>query len=199
MKNKKTLSVVLIGSMVLACTMMSMLPAKASTKTIKNLVVKSTDDSHHEIKAVKNKHVYTIDTTHAVLRKSKSGSIVLAFSEIKRGDVLNVTGSEDSNHDVTATLIRDLSVTKKATFYGIVKKISDSSQTVKIKTLKRGRLTVFILGSTKITYDKNKRTFDDIRIGDKVLVTGTWSHSKKKITKTKKFDILVRKDYPNLN
>jgi len=174
--------------------------SQAATKTIKNLIVKSTDDSDHTIKAVKNGHTYTItvDTTTTKLYKSKSGKKTLTFSKIKDGDVLRVKGSEH-DRDVTATEVRDLSTTKSATMYGVVDEINSTTQTVKIKTTDRGKMTVAIVKSTKTTYDGKKRTFADIREDDKILVTGTWNSSKKTITKTKNFDILVKDDYDKLD
>jgi hypothetical protein len=175
-------------------------PAQAATRTIKNLVVKSTDDSDHTIKAVKNGHTYTItiDTTTTKIYKSKSGHKNLKFSSIKDGDVLNVKGSEH-DRDVTATEVRDLSTTKSATMYGVVKEINSTTQTVKIETIDRGKMTVAIVKSTKIRYDGKKRKFSDIRKKDKVLVTGTWNSKKKTVTKTKNFDILVKDDYDKLD
>jgi hypothetical protein len=130
--------------------------------------------------------------------KSKSGKKTLKFSSIKDGDVLNVKGSEH-DRDVTATEVRDISTTKSATIYGVVDEINSTTQTVKIKTTDRGKITVAISTSTKITYDGKKRTFADIREDDKVLVTGTWNSSKKTITKTKNFDILVKDNYDKLD
>lgn len=200
MKNKKLLSAGLIGCAIIAMMTLTSVPTQAATKTIKNLIVKSTDDSDHTIDAVKNGHTYTItvNTTTTKMYKSKSGKKTLTFSKIKDGDVLNVKGSEH-NRDVTATEVRDLSTTKSATMYGVVDEINSTTQTVKIKTTDRGKITVAIVKSTKITYDGKKRVFKDIREKDKVLVTGTWNSSKKTITKTKNFDILVKDDYDKLD
>lgn len=197
--NKKTISLTLAGCLILSSLAFAVSNARAATnKTVKSLIVKSIDDSKKEIKAVKNGSTYTIDAENAKIKKEKSGNKSMKFSDIKRGDVLNVKGSYDS-HDVTATEVRDLSTTKKATFYGVVKDINNATQTVKIETPKRGTITVAILSSTKITYDGKKKKFADIREDDKVLVTGTWNHSKKTITKTKNFDILVKSDYDKLD
>jgi len=197
--NKKTISLTLAGCLILSSLAFAVLSARAATnKTVKNLIVKSISDSKKEIKAVKNGNTYTIDAENAKIKKEKSGNKSMKFSDIKKGDVLNVKGSYDS-HDVTATEVRDLSTTKKATFYGVVKNINSATQTVKIETPKRGTITVAVLSSTKITYDGKKKKFADIREDDKVLVTGTWNHSKKTITKTKNFDILVKDDYDALD
>lgn len=197
--NKKAiLSSIAVCLILFSLTLVVFCSQAATNKTKKNLVVKSTNDSKKEIRAVKNGDTYTIDAASATIKKEKSGNKTMKFSNIKKGDVLNVKGSYDS-HDVTATEVRDLSTTKKATFYGVVKDINSATKTVKIKTLKRGTITVAILSSTKITYDSKKRTFTDIREDDKVLVRGTWNHSKKTITKTKNFDILVKDDYDALD
>jgi hypothetical protein len=198
--NKKLLSVGLIGCAVIAVMALTSAPTQAATKTIKNLIVKSTSNTDHEIKAVKNGSTYTItvDTTTTKIYKSKSGHTTLKFSAIHDGDVLNIKGSV-SKHDVTASEVRDLSTTKSATMYGVVDEINSTTQTVKIKTTDRGKITVAIVKSTKITYDGKKRVFKDIREKDKVLVTGTWNSSKKTITKTKNFDILVKDDYSKLD
>jgi hypothetical protein len=181
-----------------SCLSFTVSPAMAATKTIKNLVVKSTDSSDMTIKAVKNGSTYTIDATNAKMKKSKSGSKTMKFSQIEDGDVINIKGSV-KKHAVTATEVRDLSITKTATIYGVVYEINVATQTVKIKTLSRGKITVAIVKSTKMTYDGKKRTFKDIREKDKVLVTGTWNESKKTIAKTKNFDILVKNDYEKLD
>jgi hypothetical protein len=196
--NKKLLFATLIGCMIFTVMALTSVPAQAATKTIKNLVVKSSDDSDHEIKAVKDGHTYTIDAKNVSIKKSKSGSKTMNFSAIKDGDVLNVKGSVH-DRDVTATEVRDLSTTKSATMYGVIDSISSATQTVKIKTTKRGNITVAIVKSTKVTYDGKKKKFADIRVDDKVLVTGAWNSSKKTITKTKNFDILVKDDYDALD
>jgi hypothetical protein len=196
--NKKILLAGLVGCLFFTAAALAPAPAHAATKTIKELIVKSTSDSDHEIKAVKNGHTYTIDATSAKLKKAKSGNKTLLFSDIDKGDVLNIKGSV-SDYDVTATEVRDLSTTKSAVFYGIVREISNATHTVKIETPKRGTITVAVLNSTKITYDGKKKAFDDIREDDKILITGTWNHSKKTITKTKKFAILVKDDYDKLD
>lgn len=196
--NKKLLFATLIGCMIFTVMALTSFPAQAATKTIKNMVVKSSNDSDHEIKAVKDGHTYTIDAKDVSIKKSKSGSKTMNFSAIKDGDVLNVKGSVH-DRDVTATEVRDLSTTKSATFFGVVDSINTATQTVKIKTTKRGNITVAIVKSTKVTYDGKKRKFADIQEDDKVLVRGTWNSSKKTITKTKNFDILVKDDYSKLD
>ena len=126
--SKKILFMVVIGCAVIAVMALTSVPTQAATKTIKNLIVKSTDDSDHTIDAVKNGHTYTItvDTTTAKIYKSKSGKKTLKFSSIKDGDVLNVKGSEH-NRDVTASEVRDLSTTKSATMYGVVDEINSTT------------------------------------------------------------------------
>lgn len=199
MKIKKITPLVLAGCFFLFFGTLAVPSAMASTKTEKKMVIKSIDDSKREIKAVKNGSTYTIDTSSTTkFRKGSSGSKTLKFSDIKKGDVINVSGSFDG-HDVTATTIRDLSTLKSATFYGVVDSITTSTQTVKIKTPKRGTITVAILKSTEVTYDGKGKKFSDIREDDKVLVRGTWNKSKKTITKTKTFDILVKDDYDALD
>jgi hypothetical protein len=198
-QTKKSASLILAVCLVMSFLFFTVLAVKAATnKTVKNLIVKSTNDSKKEIKAVKGGSTYTIDATSAKIRKASTGSKSMTFSKLTKGDVINVTGSFDS-HDVTATTVRDLSATKSATFYGVVESINTATQTVKIKTLKRGKITVAVIKSTKVTYDDKKRTFTDIREDDKVLVRGTWNSSKKTITKTKNFDILVKDDYDALD
>jgi hypothetical protein len=199
MKTKKVAPLVLAGCFFVFFGTLAVPAAMASTKTEKKLVIKSIDDSKREIKAVKHGNTYTIDTSSTTkLRKESSGSKTLKFSDFKKGDVINVTGSFDG-HDVTATTVRDLSVTKNATFYGVVDSITTSTKTVKIITPKRGTITVAVLSSTKVTYDGGKKQFSDIRKDDKVLIRGNWSKSKKTITKTKDFDILVKSDYDALD
>jgi len=199
-KTKKITAVALAGCLVLFffATVNPAAQAAAKNKTVKDMIVKSTDDSKETIKAVKDGDTYTIDASSATMKKESKGSKSMKFSDLKDGDVINVKGSFD-DRDVTATEVRDLSTTKSASFYGVVESISSATQTVKIVSTKRGKITVAISKSTKIKYDGKKRKFADIRDDDKVLVTGNWSSSKKTITKTKKFYILVKDDYSKLD
>lgn len=199
--NKKFFFAALISCSILTAVTLVSLPAQAATKTktVKDLIVKSKDSDDHTIKAIKDGHTYTIDATNAKKKKASKGSKKLLFSEIKDGDVLNVKGPFDSDNNVTATEVRDLSTTKSATMYGVVETINSTTQTVKIQTPDRGEITVAIIKSTSVKYDGKKKKFADIHEEDKVLVTGTWSTSKKTITKTKKFYILVKDDYTKLD
>lgn len=199
-KAKITIAAALAGCLVLFFFAAANPEARAGTKnkTVKDMIVKSTDDSDNTIKAVKDGDTYTIDAASATIKKESKSGKSMTFSDLKDGDVLDVKGSFDKR-DVTATEVRDLSTTKSATFYGVVDSISSATQTVKINTNKRGKITVAISKSTKITYDGKKKKFADIRADDKVLVTGTWNSSKKTITKTKNFDILVKDNYTKLD
>ena len=188
----------LIGCLVFAISAITALPTLAATKTTTDLIVKSTHESDHTIKAVKDGYTYTIDASNATLKKESKSGKSMQFSDFKDGDVISVKGSFNKR-DVTATLVWDLSTTKSATMYGVVDSINTATQTVKIKTIKRGKLTVAISKSTKVTYDGKKKKFTDIRQDDKVLVTGTWNSSKDTITKTKHFDILVKDNYKKLD
>ncbi|HLM83890.1 MAG TPA: DUF5666 domain-containing protein [Candidatus Bathyarchaeia archaeon] len=202
MQNRKFVSASLITCMVFVTMIFIAPPTHAATKTVKDLIVKSTDTDKHEIKAIKDGHTYTIDNSESITTKyykGKSGHKTLKFSDIKNGDVLNVKGSVDSDHNVVATEVRDRSATSSATIYGVVEEINSATQTVKLDTPDRGKITVAILKSTSVKYDGKKRKFTDIREDDKVLVTGNWNSSKKTITKTKKFYILVLDDYTKLD
>lgn len=197
--NKKLLFASLASGLVCAAIILAPVPTLAASHTFKDLIVKSTHEDDHTIKAVKDGHTYTIDATNAKKKKSSKGNKQLLFSEIKDGDVLRVKGSIDDERNVTATEVRDLSTTKSAVMYGVVNDINETTQTVKIETVDRGTLTVAIAKKTRIRYDDHKKTFADIRLEDKVLVTGDWSSSKDTITKTKKFYILVKDDYTKLD
>jgi len=198
-KNKKLLTASLIGCMVFAISALTAFPtlAAAKNKTVDDMIVKSSDDSDSTIKAVKDGDTYTIDASSATLKKESKSGKSMQFSDFKDGDVISVKGSFNKR-DVTAASIWDLSTTKSATMYGVVDSINAATQTVKIKTTKRGKLTVAISKSTKITYAGKKKKFADIHEDDKVLVTGTWNSSKDTITKTKHFDVLVKDDYKKL-
>lgn len=172
----------------------------AEAKTEKNLVIKSIDDDQKEIKALKNGDTYTIDASSAKIRKGSSGNKSMTFSQLSSGDVINVEGTF-TDKDVTATKVRDLSYNdkKSVTFYGKIDSINTAAKTIKIKTLHRGKLTVAVLNSTKIK-DKDNKTIllGDLEKGDRVLVRGTWSRTKKTITKTKSIEALHDSDYDDL-
>jgi len=53
------------------------------TKTVKDMIVKSTDDSKETIKAVKDGDTYTIDASSATMKKESKGSKSMKFSDLK--------------------------------------------------------------------------------------------------------------------
>ena len=71
MKTKKITAVALAGCLVLFffATVNPAAQAAAKNKTVKDMIVKSTDDSKETIKAVKDGDTYTIDASSATMKK----------------------------------------------------------------------------------------------------------------------------------
>lgn len=172
----------------------------ATTKTVKNAIIEKIDHDAKTLEAVKSGTTYVVNATNAKIRKGSSGSNKISYSKVKKGDVINIEGSFDEEN-VTATKIRDLSYNNKktATFYGVIDSITESTKTVKIDTLARGKQTVAVLDSTDIEDDGNNKEFSDLKEDDKILVRGKWSDKNNTVTKTKWITILDKDDYEDLD
>ncbi len=199
MANKKISSVVLIGGAALACAALGFSPVQA--KTVKKMVVKSIDHDAKTLKAIEGGDTYTVTATNAKVRKGSSSAKSMTFSQVKEGDVVTIEGTFDDK-DVTATKIRDLSYYDKhtVTFYGKIDSLNSATNTFKIKTLDRGKLTISVLSSTKLRdKDNDKIKFSDLEEHDRVFVTGEWNRKKKTITKTKSVNVLHDSEYDDLD
>lgn len=175
--------------------------AEASAKrTLKNAIVKEISQSAKTLTVIKDGSAYAVSASSAKIRKGSSGSKSIKYSKIKKGDVVNIEGSFDDNN-ITATKVWDLSYNNKktVTFYGVVYSLKASAKIFKINTFSRKRQTVTVLDSTVIENDDDIIDYSDLAEDDKVLIRGTWSESKKTITKTNWIRVLNDDDYEDLD
>ncbi len=107
-----------------------------------------------------------------------------SFGEIQTGDTVNVIGlwADDSHTTINATLVRDLSIQKRAgIFFGIVKSVN--SNVWVITTLKRGDQTVTVDTTTKLVNRRGETiSLGDVEVGDRIRVRGIWDKSASTIT-----------------
>lgn len=119
------------------------------------------------------------------------------FDEIQVGDTVNVIGQwTDSSHTaINATLIRDLSIQKRAgVFFGTIKSISGSVWVM--TTVNRGEQTVTVDSLTKLI-DRKGQTINasDIKEGHRIRVRGLWDKTAStitQVTQVKDFDLPVK-------
>lgn len=111
-----------------------------------------------------------------------------SLSDISVNDRINVIGTwtDSSQTSIQATLVRDLSVQKRrGVFFGEVTSLTSNGFVM--KTIQRGNQTITITGSTKLINRKEQTiTQADIKVGDKVRVSGLWDNVANTITETTK-------------
>lgn len=124
------------------------------------------------------------------------------LDEFAVGDVINVFGylDQSDNYLVYAKTVRDLSIQKRHTvFKGLTGSINNVMKTFVLQTPNSGDLTVAVNNETKIIKSEpifciqiigahcpfstsTLATFDDLTVGEAVVVRGLWNEDSKKIT-----------------
>lgn len=110
------------------------------------------------------------------------------LSDISVNDRINVIGTwtDSSQTTIQSQTVRDLSVQKRrGVFFGKVTSITSNGFVM--QTVKRGNDTVTITGSTKFI-NRKETTINqtDIKVGDRVRVSGLWDNVNNTITETTK-------------
>lgn len=136
-----------------------------------------------DLTITKDDKTYTVKVTEKtnLLRKFGGKSDLAEFS---KGDILSVRGkwTDEAKTVLEARVIRNLSIQKrKGTFWGTIKSKADN--TFVLAAAKRGDQTVYLSGDTKIVNRMNVTvTFADLKLGDRVRVSGLWDNKLNKIT-----------------
>jgi len=132
---------------------------------------------------------YTINVSPSTILKRRFGG-KSEFSEFSQGDRVNVVGkwTNDSKTVLDARHIRDSSIQKRwGVFFGDVNAKNNDNFVMKTK---RGTENVFF-GSAKFVNIKQEAiTYDNVAVGHKVRVKGTWDRKLNKI-----FDVSEVKDF----
>ncbi len=106
-----------------------------------------------------------------------------SLNEFKVDDEVNVIGryTNEEKTEIEAKLIRNLSIQKRwGAFFGKVFSISDNS--LAIEAGKRGQITVYVDGDTKLINRKEEKiNFSDIKIDHKIRVKGVWDRNLKEV------------------
>lgn len=161
----------------------SILNGTVTGKTDKTLTVSKDDKS------------ITVNITDKTkLRRRYWGKATL--EEIKVNDKVNVHGrwANGERTAIDATLIRDLSVRKRAgVFFGEVSTVSGN--TITMKTLNKGTETVTVTTSTRLVNRREQKiSATDITAGHRIRVKGLWdsdAHTITEVTQVKDFDLPV--------
>lgn len=127
--------------------------------------------------------VYMVKVTDKTILLRKFGG-KSELSEFSVGDTLSVRGkwTDEAKTILEARVIRNLSVQKrKGTFWGTIK--SKGNNTFVLASVNRGEQAVYLGSDTKIFNRKQETiTFADLKIGDRVRVSGLWDSKLNKIT-----------------
>lgn len=118
----------------------------------------------------KNGETYTINTTEDTELRSKFGG-ESQISDFNPKDTLIILGKQTDLGEIDASYIRNLTIQKRtAVFVGEVAVKTDNTLTV--KTVSRGNITVHISPVVRFTEQKNTITYSDIEIGNKIIIRG---------------------------
>ncbi|MFZ2206043.1 MAG: hypothetical protein WA061_03665 [Microgenomates group bacterium] len=118
----------------------------------------------------KNGESYTINTAEDTELRSKFGA-ESRLSDFNPKDTLIILGKQTSSGEIDASYIRNLTMQRRtAVFVGEV--IEKADNTLTVKTVGRGNITVHISSVVRYTEQKNTITYSDIEIGNKIIIRG---------------------------
>lgn len=155
--------------------------ARESNIVITKGIVKSISDKTLVVTRPKDGQDFnvTVSDKTKIFRRYEKGS----FDEIKVGHIINVIGkiSVDDPADITATMLRDLSLTMRhSVISGIVDSTDDGKIILSSKKVKG--ISVDTTGA-KLTDRKNREiNVTDIHAGDRVKVRGLWDSENQTLT-----------------
>jgi len=129
--------------------------------------------------------VYQVNITEKTqLRRRFWGKSSL--SEFSVDDKVNVIGRfvDESKTTIEAVLIRNHSIQRRwGVFFGEI--LSKEGSNLRIKTVNRGELNVYIVTTTKLFNRKGESiTLNDIQLGHRVRIKGIWNKELKEIKET---------------
>lgn len=128
--------------------------------------------------------ILKISDKTTILRKFGGKS---SLTELHVGDIVTARGTwvDETKAVLDTRVLRDLSIQKRhGTFWGKIKSIS--GVTFVLETSGRGDQTVQPDDNTKIINRKEvKVSFSDLKVGDRVRVTGLWDLTLKTISEVK--------------
>lgn len=144
-----------------------------------------TQVSASSITITKEGVTYTVNTDENTLYRRRFGA-QSSIGEIAVNNVVNVLGTwqNDEKTQIMAKHIRNISIQQRyAVFFGTVKSKTDSK--IVLSTVNRGEQTVYLIDSTKLVNRVMEEiTTEDIEVGHKIRVKGTWDSSNKTIAET---------------
>lgn len=133
----------------------------------------------------KEDKTYTVKVTEKTLLLRKFGG-KSDLAEFSVGDIVSVRGkwTDETKTTLEARVIRNLSIQKrKGTFWGTIKSKETDGKTFVLTSVNKGDQTVITGEGTKIVDRAAKAiTFADLKVGDRVRVSGLWDSKLNKIT-----------------
>jgi len=106
-----------------------------------------------------------------------------SLSEFSVDNEVNVIGrfTDETKTTIEAVLIRNNSIQKRwGVFFGEV--LSKTGNTVKVKTINRGELDIYIINTTRLVDRQGKViALENIQIGHRIRIKGVWDKSLNKV------------------
>lgn len=138
-----------------------------------------------DLTVFKDDKIYTVKVTEKTLLLRKFGG-KSSLDEFSEGDIISVRGRwvDEEKTILEARVIRNLSIQKrKGTFWGTIKLKEEDGKTFVLVTVQRGEQTVITDSKTKFLNRADKPiSFADLKVGDRVRVSGLWDNKLNKIT-----------------
>ena len=133
----------------------------------------------------KDDKTYTVKVTEKTVLLRKFGG-KSDLGEFSVGDIISVRGKwvDETKTTLEARVIRNVSIQKrKGTFWGTIKSKETDGKTFVLSSVNRGEQTVITDANTKFI-DRTAKpiTFADLKVGDRVRVSGLWDSKLNKIT-----------------
>lgn len=130
-----------------------------------------------------NGSVIIVQAANAKIVRRFGAAMTLA--DIQTNDRLVITGTVTTGTEITATLIRDISLqTRSGIFSGMVASVSAEAKTFVLQTNKRDSQTIIVNTATKITKNGNVATFGDLAVSGTIRVAGVWNRTNESVTAT---------------
>ncbi len=143
---------------------------------IEDAVVLETGKNYFRISVVGAVWNVNVDSKTTIIRRYGGPSTI---GEIKAGDILDVRGNVTSANDINATVVYNFSsLVRRGTFAG--KLVIQEKPGTLILDIGQGTLVTAAVDSETRYYKfpgKEDAKFDDIHLGDRVIITGLWDDS----------------------
>ncbi|MSQ32269.1 MAG: hypothetical protein EXR59_03405 [Dehalococcoidia bacterium] len=144
---------------------------------IEDAIVQETGKNYFRISVVGAVWNVNVDSKTTIIIRRYGGPSTIG--EIKVGDIMDIRGSVVSGNDINATVVYNFSsLVKRGTFAG--KLVIQEKPGTLILDIGQGSLVTAAVDSETRYYKfpgKEDAKFDDIHLGNRVIITGLWDDS----------------------